>query len=78
MEKHPKIVEKIHNYGFEIGHSHLHIRWRFDQNPREFREDLNTCVNTLEDIISDKVLSYRAPGFLSPRKTFGFMIYLMN
>ena len=67
-EKHPKIVEKIHNYGFEIGaHSHLH-KAAFDQNPREFREDLNTCVNTLEDIISDKVLSYRAPGFSVTKK----------
>ena len=67
-EKHPKIVEKIHNYGFEIGaHSHLH-KAAFNQNPKEFRSDLNTCVNTLEDIISNKVLSYRAPGFSVTKK----------
>ena len=67
-EKHPKIVEKIHNYGFEIGaHSHLH-KAAFNQNPKEFRADLNTCVNTLEDIISNKVLSYRAPGFSVTKK----------
>jgi len=67
-EKHPELVKKIHNYGFEIGaHSHLH-KAAFNQNSKEFRADLNMCVNTLEDIISEKVLSYRAPGFSVTQK----------
>lgn len=62
-EKHPHIIKKIHDYGFEIGaHSDMH-KIAFQQTPDEFKSDLQTCINRLEDITSEKVLSYRAPGF---------------
>ena len=62
-EKHPEIIKKIHDYGFEIGaHSDMH-KVAFQQTPEEFKTDLRTCINRLEDITTEKVVSYRAPGF---------------
>lgn len=62
-EKHPEIIKKIHDYGFEIGaHSDMH-KVAFQQTPKEFKTDLQTCIDRLEEITSEKVISYRAPGF---------------
>ena len=62
-EKHPEIIKKIHDYGFEVGaHSDMH-KVAFHQTPQAFKTDLQTCINRLEDITSKQVVSYRAPGF---------------
>ena len=62
-KKHPQIIKKIHDYGFEIGaHSEMH-KVAYHQSSKEYKTDLVTCIKRLEDITSEKVVSYRAPGF---------------
>ena len=62
-KKHPQIIKKIHDYGFEIGaHSDMH-KVAYQQSSKEFKADLVTCIKRIEDITSEKVVSYRAPGF---------------
>ena len=62
-KKHPQIIKKIHDYGFEIGaHSDMH-KVAYHQSFKEYKTDLKTCIKRLEDITSEKVVSYRAPGF---------------
>ena len=61
--KHPEIVKRIHELGHEVAaHSDMH-RAAYLQNKLEFKEDLSNCINSLENITGEKVLSYRAPGF---------------
>tara|TARA_Y100001954_G_scaffold90638_1_gene99223 strand:- start:17 stop:889 length:873 start_codon:yes stop_codon:yes gene_type:complete len=62
-KKHPQIIKKIHDHGFEIGaHSDMH-KVAYHQSSKEYKTDLVTCIKRLEDITSEKVVSYRAPGF---------------
>ena len=61
--KHPDIIKKIHSLGFEVAaHSDMH-KVAYHQNKFEFKDDLSTCIKSLEDITSEKIKSYRAPGF---------------
>ncbi|HEX2968408.1 MAG TPA: polysaccharide deacetylase family protein [Bacteroidales bacterium] len=61
--KHPEIVKKIDNEGYEIAcHSSMH-QLVYQQTPDEFRYDLKESISILEDITGKKVRSYRAPGF---------------
>ena len=61
--KHPEIIKKIHTLGFEVAaHSDMH-KVAYHQSRVEFKEDLLHCIYSIEDIISEKVVSYRAPGF---------------
>ena len=62
-KKYPDIVKKIDNRGHQIGsHTHMH-QLLYEQNPKDFKKDLNKSINTIEDIISKKVKIFRAPGF---------------
>ena len=62
-EKYPEIVREIVHKGYEIGtHSRMH-QLVFEQAPKEFSDDLEYSIKTLEDISSKKVKYYRAPGF---------------
>ena len=61
--KHPEIIKKIHTLGFEVAaHSDMH-KVAYLQSRAEFKEDLSNCIYSIEDIIAEKVVSYRAPGF---------------
>ena len=61
--KHPEIVKRIHELGHEVAaHSDMH-KAAYLQTKLEFKEDLVNCVNRLESITGEKVVSYRAPGF---------------
>ena len=61
--KHPEVIKKINDYGFEVAaHSDMH-RVVYTQSRKEFREDLQTCMKRLENITGKKVISYRAPSF---------------
>ncbi len=62
-ETYPSIIERIHSLGFEIGsHSFAH-KLVYQQNEREFREDLMRSMDTISQITGKEVTSYRAPGF---------------
>lgn len=59
----PHILKKIHALGFDIAtHSDKH-QLTYEQNKEEFREDLKLSINSIEDVIGEKVTTYRAPGF---------------
>ena len=61
--KHPEIVKKIHKLGHEVAaHSDMH-KAAYRQSREEYKQDLTVCINSLENITGEKVLSYRAPGF---------------
>lgn len=63
VNKYPEIVKKINDSGYEIGsHSNLH-KLAHKQSRNEFSEDLKDSINSIEDLIGKKVISYRAPGF---------------
>lgn len=59
----PDIIRLIYSCGHEIGcHSNEHL-WLTKMSPIELRRDTHDAVAALEDIIGDKILSYRAPAF---------------
>jgi polysaccharide deacetylase family protein (PEP-CTERM system associated) len=60
---HPSIVRRIASERHEIAcHSDRHESvWR--QSPRDFRADIRRAKATLEDIIGDSIIGYRAPNF---------------
>tara|TARA_B110000444_G_scaffold204120_1_gene196839 strand:- start:1911 stop:2780 length:870 start_codon:yes stop_codon:yes gene_type:complete len=61
--KHPEVVKRIHDLGYEVGaHSDMH-KVAYHQSREEYKQDLSDCINSLEDITGEKVISYRAPGF---------------
>lgn len=69
-EAFPDIVKKIHKHGHEVashGYSHMEI---FTQSREEFKEDIQRSKNILEDLVSEKIMGYRAPDFSVVRKSF--------
>ena len=59
----PQVVKLIRNRGHEIGcHSHLHS-WMNKMTEKEAQNDTHKAVDSLEQCIGEKVLSYRAPAF---------------
>jgi polysaccharide deacetylase family protein (PEP-CTERM system associated) len=62
-EKHPNIIKRISDNGFEIGSHTYYHQLVYEQSPTEFNLDLQKSINILEDITSKKVKSFRAPGF---------------
>lgn len=59
----PSVIKRIADRGHEIGcHSNSH-RWINKMTPKEFREDTLTALTNLEQLIGNKVKSYRAPAF---------------
>ena len=66
--KHPEIVKRIHDLGYEIAaHSDMH-KTAYHQTRAEYKQDLSDCINSLESITGEKVISYRAPGFSIKKK----------
>ena len=62
-ERFPGLVRRLHAEGHEIGsHSYAH-KLIYRQTPAEFREDLKRSKGMLEDIISDRIIGYRAPSY---------------
>ena len=62
-KKYPEVVKEIKRRGFEIGsHSHMH-QLAFNQNKKEFQNDVNYSIKILEDISGEKIRMFRAPGF---------------
>jgi len=61
--KHPEIIKRIYELGYEVAaHSDMH-KVAYRQSRWEFKQDLLSCVNSIQDITGEKVISYRAPGF---------------
>ncbi len=61
--KYPEILKKIDSLGHEIAsHSDMH-QLAYEFNRKEFKQDLERSVKSIEDVIGKKVRAYRAPGF---------------
>jgi len=59
----PHILKNIDSLGYEIAtHSNKH-QLVYEQSKYEFRKDLYTSIQSIEDVIGKKVIIYRAPGF---------------
>lgn len=66
---HPDLVREIHRAGHDVGsHSYWH-RLVYEQTPDEFRDDLRSSRDVLEDIIGESVTAYRAPSFSITRRS---------
>lgn len=64
----PEIVKVISEHGHEIGcHSNKHL-WLSTLNRNELKQDTETAIKTLEDLIGKKIISYRAPAFSIGKK----------
>ena len=67
-EKYPSIIREISDRGFEIGsHTHLH-QLVYEQERKDFFNDVEKSIKTLEDCTGKKVSSFRAPGFSITKK----------
>jgi polysaccharide deacetylase family protein (PEP-CTERM system associated) len=68
-QRHPNLVREIQSAGHEIGsHSYWH-RLIYEQTPEVFRRDLRQSKAVLEDILGDRITSYRAPSFSITRQS---------
>jgi polysaccharide deacetylase family protein (PEP-CTERM system associated) len=62
-ERYPDLVRRIQKEGHEIAcHGYAH-KLIYNQSKEEFREDIRKTKSTLEDIIGDEVIGYRAPSY---------------
>jgi len=61
--KYPDLLRKVHGLGHDIGsHSDIH-NLIYLQSNKEFAADLDKSVKSIEDIIGQKVILFRAPAF---------------
>ena len=59
----PEVVRKIHDRGHEIGcHSNYHT-WLNKMSRDEVYDDTRQAIDSLQQCIGQKVVSYRAPAF---------------
>jgi len=59
----PEVVKAISERGHEIGcHSNTHV-WLSTLDEEQLKSDTLTALHYLEDVIGQKVVSYRAPAF---------------
>jgi peptidoglycan-N-acetylglucosamine deacetylase len=60
---HPQIVKQIAERGHEIGcHSNKHILLN-QMSPEQFREDTFQAIDSLQNLLGEKIEMYRAPAF---------------
>ena len=68
-EKFPQIVKKIQSCGHHLachGYSHQLIH---QQSQKQFKEDIHKAIGIIENIATQKITCYRAPGFSLTEKT---------
>jgi polysaccharide deacetylase family protein (PEP-CTERM system associated) len=59
----PDIIKKIKCRGHEIGcHSDKHLFVR-EMTPETFHRDLSNALDSIENVVGEKVISFRAPAF---------------
>ena len=62
-EEFPEVIRRIAAEGHEIGcHSNVHT-WLNKMTQEQMRQDTREAVDSIEQCIGQKVLSYRAPAF---------------
>jgi polysaccharide deacetylase family protein (PEP-CTERM system associated) len=77
-KKYPDIIKKLNDCNYEIGtHTMMH-QLIYDQTRKEFSDDLDRSIKTLEDITGKKVKYFRAPGFSLREDTKWAFDFLIN
>ena len=69
-QKDPQIIKDIVSGGHELASHGSYHRMVTKMTPEEFREDLKTSLDILQDISGEKVLGFRAPTFSVVKETF--------
>lgn len=72
-DREPGFVKEIAGMGHEIathGYAHRNLG---EMSPADFREDVQRSVQGLEDLVSQKVLGFRAPDFSVNRERVGWV-----
>jgi len=62
-EKNPDLIKEIEKSGHEIGTHNYDHKFLYNQNEKEFRDELKKSLSLLESIIGSKIVSFRAPYF---------------
>ena len=62
-ERRPELVKELKFRGHEIASHGYGHQLAYEQSPNDFYEDILKSKLILEEIVSDKVIAYRAPGF---------------
>ena len=62
----PELVREVANRGHEIASKGYHQRNLREMSPSEFRDDLARSREALEHASGQRVVGYRAPGWLKP------------
>jgi polysaccharide deacetylase family protein (PEP-CTERM system associated) len=65
----PALIRAIHGAGHEVASHGWDHRWLLSLEPEVFREDLRQSKDTLEQIIGEEVVGFRAPTFSVVRRT---------
>jgi len=75
----PEVLKQIQQRGHEIAcHSDKHFFVR-EMTPESFNEDLKQALDSIENVIGHKVVSFRAPAFtISEDATWAFGILAEN
>jgi polysaccharide deacetylase family protein (PEP-CTERM system associated) len=78
-KEYPHIIRNIYDQGYEIAtHSDRH-QLAYEQNRKDFAEDLKRSIGSIEEITGTKVRAYRAPGFsLKQENKWVFEILVEN
>lgn len=61
-KKYPEVIRKIANK-YEIGSHTMTHQLVWQQSAEQFKQDVDTSIKTLEDIIGKKITKFRAPGY---------------
>ncbi len=72
-ERRPELVKELKNKGHSIASHGYGHQLAYEQGSAEFLEDILKSRLILEDIISDKVVAYRAPGFSIIKKNADYL-----
>ncbi|HCO66604.1 MAG TPA: polysaccharide deacetylase, partial [Dysgonomonas sp.] len=75
----PDVLKRIQQRGHELAcHSDKHFFVR-EMTPESFNEDLRNCIDSIENVTGEKVVSFRAPAFtISEDATWAFEVLAKN
>lgn len=62
-ENNPNLVKEIEASGHEVGTHNYYHKFVYNQNEKEFRDELKKSISLLESITRKKIISFRAPYF---------------
>jgi polysaccharide deacetylase family protein (PEP-CTERM system associated) len=68
--RHPNLVRRIRDAGHEVASHGTGHRTVYDLTADQFRRDVTDAKRTLEDIIGEPVVGYRAPSYSITRRSW--------